>query len=69
MNLSPSMVFFGTGINDEFGDIYDSGILVTFEDLYPEKRQRHADSFMKLGLRQLRELFNRLQRRNTTSSL
>lgn len=69
MNLSPSMIFFGTGINDEFGDIYDSGILVTFEDLYPEKRQRHADSFMKLGLRQLRELFNRLQRRNTTSSL
>ena len=70
MNLSPTMIFFGTGINDEFGDIYDSGILVTFKDLYPEKRQRHADSFMQLGWEHLRMLFNRLQRRRkTTSSL
>ena len=37
MNLSPSMIFFGTGINDEFGDIYDSGLLINFQDLYPEK--------------------------------
>ena len=59
MNLSPTMIYFGTGINDEFGDVYDSGILVTFDDMYPEKRQRHADSFMELGLQHMRKLLRR----------
>ena len=62
MNLSPTMIYFGTGINDEFGDVYDSGILVTFEDLYPEKRQRHAESFLKQGWRNIRKLLHRMQR-------
>jgi len=63
MNLSPSMIYFGTGINDEFGDVYDSGILVNFLEMYPEKRQRHADSFVKLGWQHLRKLLRRLQRK------
>ena len=63
MNLSPTMIYFGTGINDEFGDVYDSGILVTFEEMYPEKRQRHADSFMALGWQHLRKLLKRLQKK------
>ena len=68
MNLSPTMIFFGTGINDEFGDIYDSGILVPFMDMYPEKRKRHADTFMKLGWRHIRKLVKRLQRKKPTSA-
>ncbi len=63
MNLSPTMMYFGTGINDEFGDVYDSGIMVTFEEMYPEKRQRHADSFLKLGWRHLRKLLRRWQKK------
>ena len=63
MNLSPSMIYFGTGINDEFGDVYDSGILVNFLEMYPEKRQRHAESFVKLGWQHLRKLLRRLQRK------
>ena len=63
MNLSPTMIFFGTGINDEFHNVFDSGILVTFEDLYPEKRQRHFESFMKQGWRNLRALLKRLQKK------
>ena len=63
MNLSPSMMYFGTGINDEFGDVYDSGLLVTFEEMYPEKRQRHADSFLALGWRHLRKLLRRWQKK------
>lgn len=54
MNLSPSMIYFGTGINDEFADVLDSGILITLEDIYPEKKQRHADSFLKEGLKAIR---------------
>lgn len=64
MNLSPSMIFFGTGINDEFGDIYDSGILITFEDLYPEKIDRHSNSFARQGWQSIRKILNRFQRRH-----
>ena len=63
MNLSPSMIYFGTGINDEFGDVFDSGILVTFLDMYPEKRLRHSDSFKKLGRQVLRKLLKRFSKK------
>jgi hypothetical protein len=63
MNLSPTMDYFGTGINDEFGDVYDSGILINFEEMYPEKRERHADSFRALGWQHLRKLIPRFQKR------
>ena len=63
MNLSPSMLYFGTGINDEFGDIYDSGILVNFYDMYPEKRKRHADSFLQQGWQEVRKVLRRFQRK------
>ena len=62
MNLSPSMIYFGTGINDEFGDIYDSGILVNLDDLYPEKRKRHSDSFLNQGWREIKKVLKRLQK-------
>ena len=64
MNVSPSMIYFGTGINDEFGDIYDSGILITFAELYPEKINRHSDSFAKIGWRNIKKLLNRFQKRH-----
>ena len=62
MNLSPSMIYFGTGINDEFADVLDSGILINFDELYPEKRQRHADTFLKQGWRSIRARLKRFQR-------
>lgn len=64
MNVSPSMIYFGTGINDEFGDIYDSGILITFAELYPEKINRHSDTFAKIGWRNIKKLLNRFQKRH-----
>lgn len=63
MNLSPTMDYFGTGINDEFGDVYDSGIMIRFEEMYPEKRQRHLDSFVALGWQHLRKLIKRFQKK------
>lgn len=65
MNLSPSMIYFGTGINDEFANVFDSGILITFMDMYPEKRQRHSDSFLKLGWKHIRGLLKRFQRKKS----
>ena len=53
MNLSPSMIYLGTGINDEFANIYDSGILIAFDELYPEKKKRHVESFLKEELNRI----------------
>ncbi|MBQ8021590.1 MAG: GNAT family N-acetyltransferase [Bacteroidales bacterium] len=47
MNLSPSLVYLGTGVNDEFANVLDSGILVAFDELYPEKKARHVETFLE----------------------
>ena len=41
MNMSPTMRSFGAAVNDEFGDVIEAGIMIKFEDLYPEKSVRH----------------------------
>ncbi len=41
MNLSSSMKTFGTAVNHEFGDVEETGILVSLEDIYEEKKERH----------------------------
>jgi len=47
MQLSPTMKTFGTAINPDFGDVEETGILVTIADIYPEKKQRHVESYAK----------------------
>mgnify|MGYP003544644182 CR=1 FL=1 len=47
MALSPSMKTFGTAINDEFGDVEETGMMITIADIYPEKRARHIESYSK----------------------
>lgn len=42
MNLSPSMKVFGTAINEGFGGVEETGILVKIPDIYPEKIERHV---------------------------
>ena len=41
MHLSPTMKTFGTAVNHEFGDVEETGILVTIPDIYEEKKERH----------------------------
>lgn len=45
MTLSPTMRYFGTAINPEFGDVEESGILVTVDEIAEEKKRRHIESF------------------------
>lgn len=47
MSLSPTMRFFGTAINDEFGDVEESGILIEIEQILEDKRARHIESYLK----------------------
>lgn len=44
MNLSPTMKTFGTAVNAEFGNVEETGILVTISDIYEEKKERHIKS-------------------------
>jgi len=45
MNLSPSMRTFGTAINDRFGDVEETGIILTIKELYSQKINRHVETF------------------------
>jgi len=42
MALSPTMKNFGTTINQDFGDVEETGILVKLEDIYESKKKRHT---------------------------
>ena len=45
MSLSPTMKMFGTAINDEFGDVEESGIFFAISDIFEEKKRRHIGSY------------------------
>ncbi|MFN3759837.1 MAG: GNAT family N-acetyltransferase [Algoriphagus aquaeductus] len=45
MNLSPTMRTFGTALNDEFGEVEETGIMITLSDIYESKKHRHMDTF------------------------
>lgn len=46
MNLSPTMKTFGTAVNDHFGYVEETGIMVTIADIYPSKKDRHVNSYL-----------------------
>lgn len=43
MNLSPTMKTFGTAVNPDFGNVEETGILVTIADIYDDKKERHIN--------------------------
>ena len=47
MGLSPTMKLFGTAINYGFGDVEETGILISINEILEQKRVRHIDSFIK----------------------
>ena len=47
MSLSPTMKLFGTAINYGFGDVEETGILITVNEILEEKRIRHVESFIR----------------------
>jgi hypothetical protein len=47
MNLSPTMRTFGTALNDEFGEVEETGIMITLADIYESKKHRHMDTFVR----------------------
>lgn len=41
MNLSPTMKVFGTCVNEDFGGVEETGILIKIADIYDDKKERH----------------------------
>ena len=48
MNLSPTMRVFGTAVNDRFGDVEETGIILTIEDIYKVKIDRHIETYINM---------------------
>ncbi len=45
MSLSPSLKTFGTVINPYFGNVEETAIMITINDLYKQKVERHIKSY------------------------
>ncbi|MBQ6653363.1 MAG: GNAT family N-acetyltransferase [Prevotella sp.] len=56
MGLSPTMKLFGTAINDGFGAVEETGILIAIDEIFETKRVRHIDSFVRQHPDALRRL-------------
>jgi len=47
MNLSPTMKVFGTATNYSFGDVEETALMVTLNDMYIEKIDRHLKTIIR----------------------
>ena len=47
MSLSPKMRVFGTAINDLFGDVEETGILIAISEILEDKKKRHIETYLK----------------------
>ncbi len=45
MNLSSSMKTFGTALNENFGAVEETGIMVTVDDIFPARKERHIETY------------------------
>ncbi len=55
--MSPTMKSFGAGINDEFGDVIEAGILIKFDELHPDKVSRHLNLPRQLFRQRKKDFF------------
>ena len=59
MNLSPSMRTFGTVLNKGFGDVEETGIMITLNDLYKAKVERHVMNYVPKQLQRIKNIRRR----------
>ncbi len=61
MNLSPKMKVLGTAINDEFGDVEETGIFFAISDIYEDKKMRHIRTFYHRFIEYRQDLIQRMK--------
>ncbi|MBO7458405.1 MAG: GNAT family N-acetyltransferase [Paludibacteraceae bacterium] len=47
LNLTNDLQFFGNAINDELANVYESGIMVEIDTVYPEKIERYITPYIQ----------------------
>jgi len=47
LNLTNDLQFFGNAINDELANVYETGIMVDLQTVYPEKKERYISSYIQ----------------------
>ena len=47
LNLTNDLQYFGTAIEETFSNVYDSGIMVDLETVYPEKKERYIAPYVE----------------------
>ena len=57
MSLSPTMKVFGGGINHEFSEAEETCIMISFDEIYDSKVDRHINSFFKEKVDKIRMRF------------
>ena len=62
MNSSPSMKMLGTAINDEFSDVEETGIMICYTEMYPEKRDRHTLASVSEWVSRVRKRFPKMSK-------
>jgi hypothetical protein len=62
MNLSPSLKTFGTVLNQSFGNVEETAMMITINDLYKQKVERHIASYFPESRYQIFRLINRIRR-------
>ncbi|MBO4917722.1 MAG: GNAT family N-acetyltransferase [Bacteroidales bacterium] len=56
INASATMKIFGSTVNDELSDAIETGLMVHFDEIYPEKRDRHIMTFLTKRVPRLRRI-------------
>ncbi len=72
MSLSPSMRTFGTVLNRGFGDVEETGIMITLNDLYKAKVERHVLNYVPKAVQKIKNIRRRnlkIQKLNTRFKL
>ena len=47
LNLTNELQYFGTAIEETFSSVYDSGIMVDLNAVYPEKKERYINPYVQ----------------------
>ena len=47
LNITNDLLYFGTAIEETFSNVYDSGIMIDLETVYPEKKERYITPYIQ----------------------
>lgn len=57
LNVSPKMTMLGTATNELMPGIEDTAILICFNDMYEDKKERHIESYMRYKMSMMRKKY------------